>query len=113
MKRKRKASPRLIRKALTEFVNDVQALGEDDVRQDWPDLYATYEHALKALGMKTTSETIIDSYPKGLCPDCQRPIPKDVRDGEECGQDFDGEPEERDAAKEGCGHVFVLPRAND
>jgi Zn finger protein HypA/HybF involved in hydrogenase expression len=38
------------------------------------------------------SKAIIDSYPKGKCPDCQKKIPADVQEGESC---------------KNCGHVFT------
>ena len=36
-------------KVLAEFVADIEAVGADTVRQDWPDLIVTYEKARAAL----------------------------------------------------------------
>lgn len=30
------------------------------------------------------SENIIESYSKGVCPDCSKKIPKNVKDGQSC-----------------------------
>ena len=44
-----------LRRVAQEVINDVEAVqscGEEDVRETWPDLWATYELACEAVGVK-------------------------------------------------------------
>jgi len=93
----RSAHPPAI-EVLKELIRDIQSVGEEYTQEDWPDLYETYLHALKVVGQKTISQTIISSYSKGKCPDCAEPIPEDVQEGVGCTN---------------CLHVFWLPKEDD
>lgn len=44
------------------------------------------------------NKSVKSCYPNGLCPDCDDPIPKNAKEGDEC---------------ENCGHVFCHYHKND
>ena len=104
MKKTKEKRDRLIRQALREFINDVETVGVEQLRENvshpsdhqWPDLLTTYAHAKHAFGEKTESELIHASYPDGVCPDCQEPIPEWITADEDCAN---------------CGHVFTVEKA--
>lgn len=46
-------------KVLQEFVNDIEAVGQENVQDDWPDLYVTYQKAKGLLEARPREYVVI------------------------------------------------------
>ena len=55
---------------LREFMEDVEAVGIESVREDWPDLAITYRHARKYFKLSVEDPEADDGYdPSVIQPD--------------------------------------------
>ena len=46
-------------KVLQEFVDDIEAVGPKNVREDWPDLYVTYQKAKRLLEVRSKAYVVV------------------------------------------------------